>query len=249
MKKLTGYIIFIVAILSWMMSTQSCTHMPSVDMDPDMTDTTDNPIDTTMTDTTDVTPCDPDVIYFKRDILPIFRGSCAIVGCHDAVTAEQGVILDSYENVMNTGDIDPFDLSGSDVYEMITEEDDDDVMPPTGRLSNDKINLIAKWILQGALDLECDDTSECTTENMSYSNDIAPILTTYCIGCHRSSVANGGVIIDNYSSVREIALNGRLYGAISWESGYINMPFNQEKLSECNISKIKAWIDEGAQNN
>ena len=64
----------------------SCVHEPVIDPNNPI-DTTDNPIDTidNPIDTTPTgTPCDPDVVYFSKDILPLLRSNCAKSGCHDA---------------------------------------------------------------------------------------------------------------------------------------------------------------------
>ena len=232
---------------------QSCTHDPFLidDIDPDPMDTINNPIDTMNIDTTDiVTPCDPDLIYFSKDILPILLGSCAISGCHDAATATEGIILDNYVNVVNTAKVKPFDLSDSELYEVITEDDPDKLMPPTGKLDNAKISLIAQWILEGAKNLECDEEIEgCDTENISYSGFVKGIFNTSCIGCHSTSAASGGVILDTYAGVKTVVNNNRLYGAINWDVGFEKMPQGQDKIDDCKISKIKSWIDDGAQNN
>src|SRR5688572_12769544 len=107
---------------------------------PDPIDTTGNPIDTS---TTGGTPCDPNKVYFEMEILPLLKSNCAKSGCHDAATHEEGIILDSYQNVMNSDVIEPFDLDDSDLYEVITEDDDDKQMPPppNQRLNPDQINL------------------------------------------------------------------------------------------------------------
>jgi hypothetical protein len=46
-----------------------------------------------------------------------------------------------------------------------------------------------------------------------------------------------------------VAQNGKLYGAVNHSPGYSPMPKGGTKLSACNISKIKAWIDGGSLNN
>lgn len=214
-------------------------------------DTMDNPIDTMDIDTTDMeNPCDSNIVYFKNDILPIFVSNCALSGCHDAATATNGIILDSYENIINSDKIDPFDLDDSEIYERITEDDSDKFMPPTGKLDNNQINLISTWILQGALDSECDENIEaCDTENVSYSGFVVNLLQTHCNGCHGTGIANGGVTTDNYDGVKIIAENGRFYGATNWEQGFENMPQGLDQLERCELDKIKSWIDAGAENN
>lgn len=225
----------------------ACQHDPVTPVDPDPTDTMD--IDTMETIGVQ---CDPDTVYFERDILPILRSNCAKSGCHDAATHEEDIILDSYENVIESDIIKPFNLNGSDMYEVITETDSDKRMPrpPNQRLTNDQIAVIAKWIQQGAQDLTCDEsTGECDTENVTYSGFVAPLLATYCVGCHSGGSPSGNIVLNSHAGVQTVALNGRLEGAITWASGYQQMPRGSAKLSACNINKIKAWINDGAANN
>lgn len=250
-------ILYLIGVMMLIMFQQSCTHDSFIidDTDPNLIDTTTTSIDTMVVDTMIVdtmdigVPCDPSIIYFNRDILPILNGSCAFSDCHDAATATDGVILDSYENVINTAEVVPFDLGDSELYEVITENDPDDVMPPSGKMDNATISLIAQWILQGAKNLECDDVEECNTENISYTGYVKNIFTTSCNGCHSTSAAFGGVVLDTYTGVKTQVDGGRLYGAINWNQGFSPMPQAQDQLENCKIAKIKSWIDAGAQDN
>jgi hypothetical protein len=199
-----------------------------------------------------VDACDPDSVYFENDILPILISNCAKSGCHDAASHEDGVILDSYEHVMNTADVDPFDLDGGKLYEAITEDDSDDRMPPppNAPLTSEQIALIAKWIMQGALNISCDvNAGSCDTSNVTYSGTIAPILQLYCTGCHSGSLLSGGIDLSVYTGVAAVAMNGSLEGAITHAAGYTPMPFGGNQLPDCEISQIIAWIDDGAPNN
>jgi hypothetical protein len=94
-------------------------------------------------------------------------------------------------------------------------------------------------------------SANCDTTNVTYSITIRGILQTYsCLGCHSGTGASGGnIILDNYNSVRLYGQNGKLYGSISHASGYIAMPQGGNKLSNCNIIKVKKWIDLGMINN
>jgi hypothetical protein len=40
-----------------------------------------------------------------------------------------------------------------------------------------------------------------------------------------------------------------LYGTISHSAGFLPMPQNGNKLSDCNITKIRLWVADGAPNN
>lgn len=104
-------------------------------------------------------PCHPDTVYFQRQILPVLLSSCAYAGCHDANTAMDDVILDSYTNVVNTADVKPGNPDGSDLYEVLVEDRPEKRMPPPPlpSLPDEHIAMIRKWINHGAQDLICDD--------------------------------------------------------------------------------------------
>ncbi len=197
-------------------------------------------------------PCDPDIVYFERDVLPILRSNCAKSGCHDATSHKEDIILDNFQNVMDSRIVEPFDLGDSDLYEVITETDPDKRMPepPNQKLNPNQIAVIAKWIEQGAVSLSCDDPDmPCDVENVSYTAFVVPLLTSNCIGCHSGGSPSGNIALNSHAAVQTVALNGRLLGAITWANGFQQMPQGSGKLSECNIDKIKAWINNGAPNN
>ena len=97
--------------------------------------------------------------------------------------------------------------------------------------------------------------SYCSTANMSYANDIYPILKANCYACHDSvtSLLGKGYRLDSYAAVvaQVDPYSGDiLYGNISSPPTYIkHMPNNGTSLSPCEIVKIKAWIDQGYKNN
>jgi len=89
----------------------------------------------------------------------------------------------------------------------------------------------------------------CDTTGMQYSLDVLPILKANCYSCHANGIVNGGVSLDGYANVATQVSNGNLIGAITHAPGYVPMPFDGGKLSDCDIAKIKAWINEGAPDN
>jgi hypothetical protein len=91
--------------------------------------------------------------------------------------------------------------------------------------------------------------STCDTANVKYSTGVVPILQTNCYGCHGNGVVSGGVALDNFNTLRTRALNGSLIGVITHAQGYPAMPKGGAKLSDCNINKIRSWINNGALNN
>ncbi|MBL7821715.1 MAG: hypothetical protein JNL65_13980 [Saprospiraceae bacterium] len=216
--------------------------------DPEFTIT--NPVDTNQVDPSG-SNCDSTKVYFQNQIAPIFNSSCALAGCHDAIKHEEGIILDSYENIIRTGKIRAFDLNAGEIYDKITDSDPKDRMPPPpmSALSTEQKNLIAQWILQGATNDSCVNTKNCDTIAVSYSKEIAHLTNTNCKVCHSGNQPLGNLSLTNYNEVRSIAVNGSLVCVINWKNGCVPMPKGGKKLDACSISKIQAWINQGLLNN
>lgn len=89
----------------------------------------------------------------------------------------------------------------------------------------------------------------CETNGMSYTTDILPIIEANCYTCHRTGSTITSISLEGYDKLKTAALNGSLVGAIKHLQGYVAMPQSGAKLSDCNISKIEAWINDGIQNN
>jgi len=196
-----------------------------------------------------VEPCDPTKVYFNRDIKPIIASNCAKSGCHDAITRADGVELSTYEGIMQQ--VKAGKADDSDLYEVITDSEEDDRMPPKPNtpLTATQINLIRNWINEGALNLTCsEDTSACDVTAISYKDNISIIINTNCLGCHNSSNLSGGISLADHASVQGVALSGKLYNAVAQNGAATAMPLGG-KLSDCDIKKIKAWVDSGSLNN
>lgn len=166
--------ILILVFMASFIFVSGCKHDPvnGVIIDPD---NPDNP------DPTGV-PCEPGVVYFVNDVLPILISNCAFSGCHDAASAKDGVILIDYNSVMNTADVRAGRPDNSDLYEVLVDDDIEDRMPryPNPPLTPAQINIIYTWINQGAKNNACDETTGiCLTDNMSYVSDIMPILQNH----------------------------------------------------------------------
>jgi hypothetical protein len=58
-----------------------------------------------------------------------------------------------------------------------------------------------------------------------------------------------GVKLEDYADVKEHADHGDLMGTITHAAGFPAMPQGGTKLSDCNINKIRAWINRGAEDN
>ncbi len=196
-----------------------------------------------------INPCDSDSVYFNLQVLPILISNCSMSGCHDAASHQDGVVLTSYQTVMNSGIVQPGDPNDGDLIEAITETDPDDVMPPppASPLSPQQIQLIQTWIAQGAQNLNCNNG--CDTLNFTWSGTIRPLIQTKCQGCHQGSSPGGGVNLSNYAGVSDAAFDGSLLGSVEHAVGWSAMPKNSAQLPACEIIQIRKWVNAGAPNN
>lgn len=194
-------------------------------------------------------PCDSDSVYFNMQILPFLIANCAQSGCHDAASHQDGVTITSYQTLMNSGIIVVGDPNDGDLIDVITETDPDKRMPPppAALLSSQQIQLIQTWIAQGAQNLNCD--GGCDTTNVTFSAVIKPIIQNKCQGCHQGTSPGGGVNLSTYLGVQGSAIDGSLMGTIQHLAGWSAMPKNTTRLPDCDIAKIRIWVDAGAPNN
>lgn len=88
--------------------------------------------------------------------------------------------------------------------------------------------------------------SECLPENVSFSNDIQPIISNSCavVGCHvQGGLGNG--LFENYDQVKTKVDNGALMDRVVVAQ---DMP-PTASLSACQIEFVRQWILEGALDN
>ena len=103
-------------------------------------------------------------------------------------------------------------------------------------------------------DLVYPSDGNCDTSHViSYSKEIVPIFSENCYHCHGGDAANGaGIMLDQYDWVYTMAVDlGQLVPAIKHEPGVVPMPQDiyPQKIPDCDISKIEAWVNQGAPNN
>lgn len=96
-----------------------------------------------------------------------------------------------------------------------------------------------------------DDEGECNTENLTYDNFAQDFLITNCStlgACHveaNKDVPKVGSF-ENYEDTKVVVDSMRIIGAINHEAGFFTMPKGGEKLDDCSIDKLTAWIQAGA---
>lgn len=130
---------------------------------------------------------------------------------------------------------------------------------------NFKLQLIAVGLIAGSFLPSCYydskeellGTNSCDTVDVTYALTIVPILESQCYSCHNTANADilgGGTNLDGYDNLMGYVTasdpdNSSFYNTVAWVSGYSFMPKSGSQLGECNILKIRAWINAGAVNN
>jgi ankyrin repeat protein len=94
----------------------------------------------------------PEKIVFQRDVQPIFKANC--ITCHGPSQQKNSFRLDRRRDAMRGGTIaviGPGNSTGSRLYLRLIGSDFGMQMPPTGALDQNKIEIIKRWIDQGAV--------------------------------------------------------------------------------------------------
>ncbi len=89
-------------------------------------------------------------VSFKNDIQPIFDQEC--ISCHSGSVEPDLTAANSFDELMSLpeGSIIPGDAEGSEFFEMLIGAGTNP-MPPGGSMSQAKVNLVKRWIDEGAL--------------------------------------------------------------------------------------------------
>lgn len=192
---------------------------------------------------------DTPVVCFQEQVLPLINSNCAIPGCHSASSGEEEPPLTTYDEILNY--VEPGKPNKSEIYKTITANSIlEESMPPKPRLklSSYQVSLISIWILQGAPDNSCPEPP-CDTLDLTFSNDISPVIDIYCKGCHIGPDPSGGISLETYNQVLALAQNGRLYGSVSHDPLFKPMPYQSAQLSDCIVTMFRIWIENGSPNN
>jgi cytochrome c553 len=95
------------------------------------------------------------------------------------------------------------------------------------------------------------EPAPCNGTAATYAAVVSPIFDAKCRTCHAQNVAatlGGSTSLNGWAEVSSYP-EAALVGVIEHQPGYPAMPKNQAKLSDCEISLIKAWIAAGRPNN
>lgn len=183
--------------------------------------------------------CPKDSIYFQNSVLPVVINSCAKSGCHDAVSKKHGIVLDSYQNILNL--VTPGNPVSSRLYTVLFDFGNQR-MPPDAHLSVNQEGLTYYWIQQGALNNRCE--TPCDSSHVTYDSAIVIIVQSWCVSCHGGTNPANGLSLTSYDEVKASVNSGRLMGAIRQETGFYAMPKGSQ-LSPCDIALFQLWINRG----
>jgi hypothetical protein len=213
----------------------SCKHEPT------QIYTGGNGLDTTKKDNTPIiNPPKNDSVCFNTQVLPLILNNCAMSGCHDKITKEEDLDLTTYAGIRSI--VTPYNMDSELLKEIQRTGSKRMPPPPMAALDTVAINMLKKWINQGATNKICID--DCDTSSVKYSTHIVPLINTYCKGCHQTSSPSGGIVLENLAQVQSQIISGKFMCSIKW-SGCSNMPKGGSKFSNCNIRKFEIWQNTG----
>lgn len=97
-------------------------------------------------------------------------------------------------------------------------------------------------------------------QTVSYQFDVLPILKLQCYRCHSADkykvLTSNTLNMEDFAALKNFSTpaNGRnnvsyLVGNIRHDEGFVAMPYDGGKLSDCEIALITAWVDSGAPQN
>ena len=94
-------------------------------------------------------------------------------------------------------------------------------------------------------------STTCDTAKMSFNANIKSMMKTNCTdkGCHTSSNPNGSIELETFAGTKATVAGDKLMNALNYVSGGSkNMP-PTGKISDCDLSKVQAWIKRGSPEN
>ena len=99
------------------------------------------------------------VAFFEKQVRPLLVEHCH--GCHSAMAKKTrgGLALDSRDAILAGGETGPAVVPGKPedsvlLHRLRGDDPDEDIMPPSGKLPDEQIAAIEKWIRDGAVWVE-----------------------------------------------------------------------------------------------
>jgi len=90
-----------------------------------------------------------------------------------------------------------------------------------------------------------------------YNTKVAPILRTYCVGCHNADDADGDIVLETFADIFKggesgpaispgMAASSRLIRVLTGEAEPAMPPEDEAQPTDAEIAILKAWVDGGA---
>jgi hypothetical protein len=188
-------------------------------------------------------------VCFDSLVYPLLQISCGIQGCHGSGSNDSDFSVKDYNSVMEA--VSPYNPRASKLYQVITDINSDEMMPPGQPLTLEQRSIIEIWIAQGATKGTCVPD----TNSICFVQDILPMILSNCgtQGCHDAVTHAEGYILTDYNSIMEGIRpykpgSSKIYEVVT-ESGEDKMPpYPLQPLTSSQISALREWIVSGAEN-
>lgn len=204
-------------------------------------------------------------VSFEQEVAPIIKDKC--LGCHGTEQASGQLRMDTYANMGRGGQNGPLLIPRNPRQSLmlarIMTDDPQAQMPKRGgKLSDEQINIIGRWIVGGAAfdgeDVQApigDSMVEKKepkppvkvvmadgSETVSFKDDVAPMLVNVCMGCHSGNNPRGGYNMTTFEQVLSGGDTGSTIVPGDPDSSYIvDLVLRQEplKMPAGNQTRIK----------
>lgn len=117
-------------------------------------------------------------VSYEDDILPILRAEC--LGCHNEDDRQGELDLSTYDAVLDGGAsgavIDPGDPDGSLLYRLVAHLDQPSMPPETPMIARESVELIERWISEGALETSAKQSQRAVTNKPAASIPVSTAL-------------------------------------------------------------------------
>ena len=192
---------------------------------------------------------------FELEVLPLLEKRCN--KCHHPGEAQSGLDLTRVETILRGGDelgaaVIPGKPRLSPLVQVLTGEAEP-AMPGEGPpLSNSEIDLLRRWILEGAKD----DTPLFSREDVEFfEKEIRPVLAARCFKCHAGEEAESGLRLTSRHGILAGGSRGPAIAKGSPDSslllsavrhaGELRMPKGGDPLTDAQVAAFAEWIDRG----
>lgn len=215
-------------------------------------------------------------ISFESQIAPILNEKCS--NCHGAQRASANLNLSTFADMRKGGRSGLLLVPGNPRASLMALKliaPDNQRMPKNApALEQNQIELIAKWIQEGARfdgEKETDPIGASAKakknpvkvvmatgdEKVSFMKDVAPWMLDFCMRCHSGNNPASGFSVVTFEDILrggdtgEVIVPGKPDDSRLWQlvglQDPIKMPQGQALLKRKNANDLKTWIEEGAK--